>query len=320
MKARRLIQFDWAIKHILRNKVNFPILEGFLSELLCTDVTIKSLLESESNKESAEGKFNRVDVLAELKDGEKVIIEVQCERQWDFLSRILYGVSKVIVEHLKQGDPYGAIPRVIAVNIVYFDIGHGEDYIYHGTTQFSGIHKKDVLLLGEEEKKHYPSHIDSIAQVYPEYYVLKVSQFDLKIRDTLDEWIYALKESEVKPEFKAKGIQTAAEKLNILNLSDEERDQYERHVGDVRNAQSTLVSSYSEGETEGLAKGRAEGRAEGCQEGLKSILERQLKRRFPQDITAHHLNLITNADSDTLSLWGENLMDAKNIDEVFVAR
>ena len=257
MTNKRLIQFDWAIKHILRNKVNFPILEGFLSELLHKNVVIKSLLESESNKKNADDKSNRVDLLAELDGGEKVIIEVQCQRQWDFLSRMLYGVSKVVVEHLKQGDLYGAIPRVIAVSILYFDLGHGEDYIYHGTTTFNGIHKKDTLLLGEEEKKHYPDHIDAISQIYPEYYVLKVSQFDLKIRDTLDEWIYALKESEVKPEFKAKGIQAAAEELNILNLSEEERRQYERHIGNVRDAQSTLESSYSEGETKGRAEGEA---------------------------------------------------------------
>src|SRR3990167_9384795 len=174
MKAKQLIQFDWAIKTILRNKVNFPILEGFLSELLGTDVVIESLLESESNKESAEDKSNRVDVLAELKDGEKVIIEVQCLRQWDFLSRMLYGVSKVVVEHLKEGEDYGTLPRVIAVNIVYFDLGHGTDYIYRGTTQFSGINTHDILHLAPEEKKHYPDHIDNISHIFPEYYLLKV--------------------------------------------------------------------------------------------------------------------------------------------------
>ena len=38
MKTKHLIQFDWAIKTILRNKANFLIIEGFLSELLKTDV------------------------------------------------------------------------------------------------------------------------------------------------------------------------------------------------------------------------------------------------------------------------------------------
>ncbi|MBX9743531.1 MAG: Rpn family recombination-promoting nuclease/putative transposase [Chthoniobacterales bacterium] len=275
-EPKKLIQFDWAIKTLLRRRVNFPILAGFLSELLRTDVIIDSLLESESNKSHSKDKSNRVDVMAQLGNGEKVIIEVQCEREWDFLSRMLYGVSKVVVEHLEEGEPYGGIPRVISVNIVYFDLGEGEDYIYHGTTHFQGIHKKDTLQLSDKEKAHYPAHIKNLCNIFPEYYVLKVSGFDLKIRDTLDEWIYALKEAEVKPEFKAKGIQDAGERLTLLQLSKEERYAYERYMGDVRISKSTLQSSFSDGvfqgRAEGLAKGLAKGLAEGAMKAKESIV------------------------------------------------
>jgi len=275
-ETKKLVQFDWAIKTLLRQKANFPILAGFLSELLDTDVTIESLLESESNKNHSKDKSNRVDVLAQLGNGEKVIIEVQCERQWDFLSRMLYGVSKVVVEHLKEGDPYGKIPRVISVNIVYFDLGHGNDYIYHGTTQFQGIHKKDTLQLSDKEKEHYPSHINHLSNIFPEYYLLKISGFDLKIRSTLDEWVYALKEAEVKPEFQAKGIKEAGEKLTLLHLSQEERSAYDRYIGDIRISRSTLESSFydglsqgvAQGISEGIAQGVAQGKAEGIAQGL----------------------------------------------------
>jgi len=329
METKRLIRFDWAIKNILRSRDNFPILEGFLSELLGTSVTITSLLESESNKETADDKSNRVDVLAELGNREKVIIEVQCERQWDFLLRMLYGVSKVVVEHLKEGDKYEKIPRVISVNIVYFKLGHGKDYIYKGTTQFKGIHENDILILDEKEKEHYPDHIAAISNIFPEYYVLKVSEFDLKIKNTLDEWMYALKQSEVKPEFKAKGIQSAGRKLDILKLSKEERQRYENHIGNVRNSQSVLETSYldgrfdgrkegrQEGLAEGEAKGLAEGEAKGRKEGEVALLTRQLKRRFGEAVNEQHLHLLEEANEDNLSQWGENLIDAKNIDEVF---
>lgn len=250
MKPKKLIQFDWAIKTLLRRRANFPILAGFLSELLHTDVTIESLLESESNKNHAKEESNRVDVFAKLGNGEHVIIEVQCERQWDFLSRMLYGVSKVVVDHIKEGERYGKLPRVISVNIVYFDLGHGEDYIYRGTTQFKGIHKKDTLQLSEKEKEHYPTNVDQLAHIFPEYYVLKVSGFDLHVRNTLDEWVYALKESEVKPEFKAKGIREAAQALTLLNLSEEERFAYDRYISDMRISLSTLDSAFSDGMAE----------------------------------------------------------------------
>lgn len=267
MNVKKLIRFDWAIKTILRNKKNFSILEGFLSELLGEDVKIQELLESESNKNHAKDKFNRVDVLAKLGEEQLVIIEVQCEAQSDFLSRMLYGVSKVVVQHLQAGERYREIPRVISVNIVYFDLGQGEDYIYRGRTEFKGIHKNDILQLHDSEKKHYPTKIDHISNILPEYYVLKVGAFNLDIRNTLDEWMYALKKSEVKPEFKARGIQEAGEKLSELSLSQEERLAYERYVDNARNARSTIETAYEEGATEGLSKGLAKGLAKGRAEG-----------------------------------------------------
>ncbi|NEP26083.1 PD-(D/E)XK nuclease family transposase, partial [Moorena sp. SIO3I6] len=70
------IRFDWAIKKLLRNKANFGVLEGFISELLNFDITIKTLLESEANQETLDDKTNRVDILAETTDGELILIEV----------------------------------------------------------------------------------------------------------------------------------------------------------------------------------------------------------------------------------------------------
>ncbi|MCX6582434.1 MAG: hypothetical protein NT166_22365, partial [Candidatus Aminicenantes bacterium] len=58
---RRLVSFDWVMKQLLRNKADFVIFEGFLSELLHDDIKIKNLLESESNRESKNDKTNRVD-------------------------------------------------------------------------------------------------------------------------------------------------------------------------------------------------------------------------------------------------------------------
>lgn len=68
----------------------------------------------------------------------------------------------------------------------------------------------------------------------------------------------------------------------------------------------TIAEAFVE---EGLQKGR--------QESLKNILDKQIRRRFPHDVTAQHLHLINEADSDTLSNWAENLVVANSIEEVF---
>ena len=64
------IRFDWAMKRLLRDKANYAVLEGLLTTLLNEKITIKNLLESESNQEDPYDKLNRVDILAEDSKGD----------------------------------------------------------------------------------------------------------------------------------------------------------------------------------------------------------------------------------------------------------
>ncbi len=66
-----LIRFDWAVKKLLRDKANFGVLEGFLSELLGFDVKTEEILESETNKQHKNDKFNRVDMLVRSESGNR---------------------------------------------------------------------------------------------------------------------------------------------------------------------------------------------------------------------------------------------------------
>ena len=90
-----LISFDWAMKRLLRDKANHAVLEGLMTSLLNEKFTIVRFLESESNQEDENDKFNRVDILTE---SEKV-------------------------------------RKVYSINIVYFTLGQAKDYVYHGKTR-----------------------------------------------------------------------------------------------------------------------------------------------------------------------------------------
>ena len=90
-----------------------------------------------------------------------------------------------------------------------------------GTTEFVGIHNHDLLKLSRDQESLYPTGI--VSKIYPEYYVIKVNQFNDIARDTLDEWIYFLKKDEIKDEFHAKGLKEAKRELDIMKLSEEER-------------------------------------------------------------------------------------------------
>jgi hypothetical protein len=176
VNSRNLIRFDWAIKRLLWNKANFTVLEGFLSELLNERITIETILESEGNQEFENDKFNRVDILVKNSKSELVIVEIQNQNEYDYFHRMAYGTSKVITEHISVGEPYKNVKKVYSVNIVYFDLGQGDDYIYYGRTDFIGIYKKDKLKLSEKQVEILGKN--EPFEIFPEYYVIKVNQFN----------------------------------------------------------------------------------------------------------------------------------------------
>ena len=117
---------------------------GLLSELFGFDVTIAEILESEGNNSEAETKNNRGDILVKYGKDRLILEEIQNDSELDYLQRILFGSSKLVSEHIKQGEPYSKVCKVYTVSIVYFNLGRGEDYLYHGTTSFKGMNLKDA--------------------------------------------------------------------------------------------------------------------------------------------------------------------------------
>ena len=271
---KQLIRFDWAIKKLLRDKANFDILEGFLTVLLSQQVTIEQVLDSESNKETDTDRHNRVDLLARDSKGELIIIEVQNSKEFDYFHRMVYGTSKVISEHIQQGESYSKIKKVIAVTIAYFDLGQGEDYVYHGKQNFQGIHHHDILQLADKQKELYNK--SAVHEIFPEYWIIKAEKFDNTISDKLDEWIYFLKNSEILDTFTAPGLDGAKEKLNEINMGEEERTQYGHYLTRLRdiasdqyNRKIEIEMEIDEALLEREEKGRQEGRQEGEEKGRK---------------------------------------------------
>jgi predicted transposase/invertase (TIGR01784 family) len=235
--AMKLVRFDWAMKHLLRDKANYSVLEGFLSVLLSEKVIIKQILSSQSNKQTDDDKYNDVDILVENSNGELIIIEVQNTKEYDYFHRILFGTAKAISEYINEGQAYADVKKVISITIAYFDLGQGEDYVYHGTNTFRGIHKNDVLTLSDKQKELYNKQ--HVYQIYPEYWIIKAGIFnEEQVNDELDEWIYFFKTGEVKDEFTAPGLAEAKVKLDKLKLTPEERKEYEAFVERLRKIAS----------------------------------------------------------------------------------
>jgi hypothetical protein len=271
---RTLVSFNWAMQGILREKANFDILSGFFSELLGRKVEVQDLLESESNPDSPDDKTNRLDIKAKIDDGEIVIFELQVGDQNDFFHRILYGSSKAVAEQLHKGDDYGKIRKVYSVVIVYFELGKGSDYIYHGVTDFKGVHNNETLLLSKKEITYLPHPTEreySAGVLFPEYYIIYPERFDGRIDNKFDEWVSVFKNSEVESTFTAAGIQEAGEALDLRKMNEWERVNYEAFMKVVRVRNSEINTALWKGEQNGLADGERKGRAEALTEVAKNL-------------------------------------------------
>lgn len=268
-----LISFDWAMKRLLRDKSNYVVLEGFLSTLLGEDLRIKRFLESEANQTDASDKFNRADMLVEDSRGRLLIVEVQNNRELDYFHRMLYGVSKTISEYINLGDDYDKVRKVYSINIVYFDLGQGEDYVYHGKTEFRGLHNpQDILKLSVRQREMFVGK--EAGDIFPEYYVLRVNDFDKVAKTPLDEWISFLKTGRIEEGATAKGLPEARERLRVDSLSKADRQAYIRDMEAVSYQRSVLHTGWYEGHADGLAEGMEKGVEEG-----KRLVAQSLKRQ-----------------------------------------
>lgn len=242
------IRFDWAMKHMLRDKANFGILEGFVSVLLGEEVKIDEILESEGNQESERDKFNRVDIKARNSKGHIILVEVQLTRQLYYLERILYGVCKTITEHISIGDKYDQIKKVYSISILYCDYGRGDDYVYHGETRFKGIHTGNDLLVSTKEEGVIVQHLPR--EVFPEYYLVRVNHYNKIPESPLDEWMTYLKTGKIKEDTRVPGLQEVKKKLQYLSMTPQERSEYDAHMDSIMVQNDVLDTARDEGRDE----------------------------------------------------------------------
>ncbi|MCQ2219217.1 MAG: Rpn family recombination-promoting nuclease/putative transposase [Paludibacteraceae bacterium] len=310
----KYVMFDWAIKQLLREKANFEVLEGFISVFTNEEVKIEEILESESNQNSYDDKFNRVDIKARNKKGEIYIIEVQLNREIHYLERILYGAAKAITEQLHLGGDYHDVRKVISISVIYFDLGKGTDYLYRGQVQFEGVHNHDILQVTRREKKGINIPVDEEArgvrrlknpsEIFPEYYLIRVNEFNKLAQTPIEEWMAYLKSGIIKDDTQAPGLGKAKEKLSFLTMPPKEKIAYERHLDAIRIQNDVLSNAknegWEEGSEDGFERGRKTGIKEGIEEGIASEALRYATELKKLGIPVEKIEELTHVSQDVI--------------------
>ena len=145
---------------------------------------------------------------------------------------------------------------------------NGTDYVYRGRTDFHGLHGGELLKLSPKQQEMFGGKQEP-GDLMPEYYVLKVNNFDKVALDSLDQWISFLKTGDIPEEFDAQGLPEARERLRVDNLPDKERREYVRELERRMVENDVMNTYYIDGRDEGLKEGKEEGLKEGELKGKK---------------------------------------------------
>ena len=264
MQKNSYIRFDWAIKRLLRDKANFSVLEGLLTVLLCEEIRIEEIIKDEKAYcVWDDAQTDRIDIKAKDKKGDDIVVRIQNMRKLYYLERIRFG-TPAFAEHI-----YQEVNKVYLVSILYFDLGKGNDYLYHGQNRFIGVHTNDELLITAKEEGAIIQKLPQ--EVFPEYYLIRVNEFNQVAKTPLEEWVKYLKTGIIDPDTTAPGLPEAREKLRYYDMSPEERHEYDEHVNAIMIQNDVLNTAKLEGHAEGRMEGRAEGRMEEKLEVAKNL-------------------------------------------------
>ena len=108
--------------------------------------------------------------------------------------------------------------------------------------------------------------------VFPEYFVIRVNEFDQLAVTPLEEWLQYLKDEYIRPDTTVPSLREARERLEYLRMSEEERRVYDHYldtlVRDTDVMKTKLLEAEIQGHKKGMAEGLKEGKAQGMAQGM----------------------------------------------------
>ena len=284
MAGKTLISFDYAIKYLLKDQSGYEIVEGFISSLLQSEgygpVKIKMLLESESNREEPSLKKSVADVVVEDEQGNSYIVEIERSFTASFIHKACFNSSRLIVDSVKGGADFSTIKKIFHITILYFEWNQMKTPVYHAQMVANEVGSRIPLDLEFFDVRGTKFEVHN---VFPEFFFICVPLFNDVIKQELDEWLYVMKNSEIKDDFKSPYMKQVEDRLNVLKMNQAEHYDYLKYEKDACSQRDALAAAEEKGIEKGIEKGKAEAEAKAKMEKIeiaKELLSLGMNREF----------------------------------------
>lgn len=284
---------DFGFKHIFGRNADKEFVMSFLNALIggsipITDVTF---FDKEHNGDTENDRALIYDLHCELKDGRKIIVEIQNRYQTHYDDRALYYLaSDLYAQGHKEHWDYDLTP-VYGVFLMNFEWKDFEEQYM----------REDVSLYNMQTRKVFS---DRLRMTF-----LRIPMFHKQADDcktTLDRWLYLLKNMEKMESMPTMFVQDPvfrklAQATQYANLSEKDKEAYRKSLKAYMNDYAIyqteraegralgLAQGIAQGMAEGRAKGRAEGRAEGKAEGRSEERKAGFRTMLSFGITAEQI-------------------------------
>jgi predicted transposase/invertase (TIGR01784 family) len=211
-------------------------------------------------------------LIVEDEEHHKYIIEIERQEVKSFVHKSCFNTSRLIVDQIGAGNDYLNIKKVFHISLLYFKVG--DSPIYHGKTIVKEIITGEKLSIHLEDER--TGEIYNAMEVFPEYIFISIPQFNDKLEREIDEWLYVMKHEEVLSKFTSPYMRKVEERLDILKMTTEARDEYLNYKKQLFTYKDAINTSYDKGKLEGIEEFIKQMAIKMLKQGLSLDLIKQL--------------------------------------------
>ncbi|WP_341790869.1 Rpn family recombination-promoting nuclease/putative transposase [Rickettsia endosymbiont of Gonocerus acuteangulatus] len=233
---------DLAFKKIFGVEENKDLLISLINSIVSEKDQVKevTLLNPYNPKNFLNDKLSVLDIKAKGESGKMFNIEIQITDEADYDKRALNYWAKLYAGQLKEGSRYSELNKTIGIHILNFTGINTNKYhnIFQLRENESGIkYFEDIELHTIELNKFADNAKEELSDIIK------------KIKNALDIWVAfltrndLLNKDKLPKELNSKELKKALNVLEVINLTDEEREEYENRLNWLRIETSAVIKS-----------------------------------------------------------------------------
>ena len=278
---------DLCFKKIFGVEENKDLLISLINSIVSDEDKVAdiTLLNPYNVKNFRNDKLSILDIKAKNHEGKLYNIEMQITDEKDYDKRALYYWGKLYTNQLRESDSYSELSKAIGIHILNFSCVSG-----------TGNYHNRFVIKEKDSNTHYFKDLELHTielEKFTENLSGELTDLVAKMQTSLDIWAgfltkYDILSKEGVPQnMKVEPIDKALHVLEVMSLSDIERDVYDNHLKWMR-IQINTVEKVRE---DSLAEGRAEGEAIGIEKEKISAAKNMLADGLEISVIAKYTSL-----------------------------